>query len=143
MLYLRLMNDITLGASVTNVKQYWEEFSSTYRSITSAGQANRLELKDMLNEISVTNLAHKFPTCERNGVDQGVHNVLVHTNLIPFLKTFKQHDSPVVNMQGGMASVKLDGELMVVHNARGVKTAVAHQYDRNKELMEHLFQRVR
>eukprot|EP01037_Dinobryon_pediforme_P032618 gene32618-37651_t len=28
-------------------------------------------------------LDNSFPQCERNGVDQGVHNVLVHTNRIP------------------------------------------------------------
>ncbi len=37
------------------------------------------------NLISVSSLVpeNNFPRCERNGVDQGAHNVLVHTNQIP------------------------------------------------------------
>ena len=41
----------------------------------------------------------QFPSCERNGVDQGVHNVLVHKQLIRSLTIWSQYDSPVMNLQ--------------------------------------------
>ncbi len=49
----------------------------------------------------------KFPHCERNGVDQGVHNVLVHTGALKHLhvKQWGQADGPVANMQARMATI--------------------------------------
>lgn len=79
-----------------------------------------------------------FPTCERNGVDQGVHNVLVHQKKIPNLTIWNQRDGPVVNMQAEM--YRLNG--MEVKNMEGQLVAVAHQYDRNQELQKLLFKEV-
>jgi hypothetical protein len=80
----------------------------------------------------------KFPTCERNGVDQGVHNVLVHTDKIKNMKIWSQSNSPVLNLQAKMARV----EGMVVKNNHGDLVAVVHQYDRYPDLQRELFKEV-
>lgn len=80
----------------------------------------------------------KFPTCERNGVDQGVHNVLVHTNKIKNVKIWSQSNSPVLNLQAKMARV--NGK--TVQNNHGDIAAVVHQYDRYPDLQKELFKEV-
>lgn len=77
----------------------------------------------------------KFPRCERNGVDQGIHNVLVHKKLVSFLKIFSQSDGPVANLQAQRARVR-DGE---VFNQNGDLVPVVHQYDRRPDLQKALF----
>jgi len=77
----------------------------------------------------------KFPRCERNGVDQGIHNVLVHKKVISFLKIFSQSDGPVANLQAQRARVR-DGE---VFNQNGDLVPVVHQYDRRPDLQKALF----
>jgi hypothetical protein len=79
---------------------------------------------------------HKFPQCERNGVDQGAHNVLVHSKLIAGLKVLGQAEGPVANMQAKLAIVRGGKE---VFNKKGEKYAVVHQYDRHPVLQKHLF----
>ena len=81
----------------------------------------------------------KFPTCERNGVDQGVHNVLVHTKRIENLKIFSQASSPVLNLQARIAVV--DEHRGIVRNKAGKVAAVVHQYDRFPSLQKALFER--
>ena len=81
----------------------------------------------------------KFPSCERNGVDQGVHNVLVHKNKIPNLKIWGQRDGPVANMQAEL--YRLTG--MKVRNKMRDLVPVAHQYDRNHDLQNKLFREVK
>jgi hypothetical protein len=76
-----------------------------------------------------------FPQCERNGVDQGIHNVLVHKGMIKNMKIFSQRDSQVVNLQAKTARVS--GKLVL--NVNGDKVAVVHQYDRYPELQKALF----
>ncbi|CAE7570437.1 unnamed protein product, partial [Symbiodinium microadriaticum] len=77
----------------------------------------------------------KFPTCERNGVDQGVHNVLVHTQKIKNMKIWGQSESPVLNLQAKMARVS--GRTVL--NNKGELAAVVHQYDRYPDLQKQLF----
>ena len=79
----------------------------------------------------------RFPNCERNGVDQGVHNVLVYTARLPHLRIFDQTSGPVANLQAGKAIVRGTSVL----NAAGNKVAVVHQYDRNAALQKMLFRR--
>ena len=81
----------------------------------------------------------KFPSCERNGVDQGVHNVLIHKNRIPHTTVWRQQDSLVLNMQAGMYSLRNGIEIL---NRNGVRAAVCHQYDRNPDLQKQLFKEV-
>lgn len=40
-----------------------------------------------------------FPQCERNGVDQGVHNVILGLNLLPEMKLLKEKDIRITNLQ--------------------------------------------
>jgi len=79
-----------------------------------------------------------FPKCERNGVDQGIHNVLVHTNQIKNFRIFNQATSPVLNLQARIANV--DEKNGIVRNKEGRIAAVVHQYDRFPVLQQTLFQ---
>ena len=96
-------------------------------------------------------VAGKFPHCERNGVDQGTHNVLVHTGALDHLGLRKwsqsESASPVANMQARLAEVSCAGEgeerTCRVLNKAGIPVAVVHQYDRYPDLQKYLFQKVR
>jgi len=142
MLYLRLMNDITTGIYSLSLAQYWYDYYLTYRSFVTGAPATEQAAREFSRGAPAIKLTPKFPSCERNGVDQGVHNQLVHSKCIPDVDRFWQNDGPVANMQGGQAVVKTEEGLMVVYNGRGQKVKVAHQYDRNKQLQAHLYKRV-
>ncbi|GMH87822.1 hypothetical protein TrST_g8529 [Triparma strigata] len=78
-----------------------------------------------------------FAQCERNGVDQGVHNVLIHTDkLTGSIYKYDQMSGPVANMQAKVMS--LTSDFRVVNNANG-DVPIMHQYDRYETLMTHLF----
>jgi len=79
----------------------------------------------------------KFPSCERNGVDQGAHNVLVYKGAIPRMKIWDQIEGPVSNLQAEQYQLKEN----VVFNRKGAKAAVVHQYDRSQILQRYLFKR--
>ena len=67
----------------------------------------------------------EFAQCERNGVDQGVHNVLIHTDRInsPLFK-YDQMSGPVANMQAKI--MKLTSDFRVVNNkVRGTENRKA------------------
>ena len=89
-----------------------------------------------------------FPQCERNGVDQGVHNVIVHTNMVPRIKVYSQSEGPVSNMQSKLydltSSITAKGdelkEVFTLHSRE--KVYIAHQYDRNTEFQSYLFKKV-
>ena len=93
-------------------------------------------------------LRGRFPTCERNGVDQGAHNVLVHSGALEHLhlRQWGQADGPVANMQARQAKIDCTGEgddkQCTVRNKAGVVVAVVHQYDRYPELQQYLFKKV-
>lgn len=80
----------------------------------------------------------KFPSCERNGVDQGVHNVIMHKNLIPNIRLIPQSSSMVMNMQAKKATISSD---FIVRNFLGNAVSVVHQYDRYPELQNFLFKK--
>ena len=128
------MNDITLGVSIDKISPYYDDYHSIYLSHTSNQPMSSTDSSLLSEKLPIKSLKHMFPKCERNG--------LVHLNLIPHMKTFKQADTPVSNMQGGLAQVKVENGIQVVYNKNGGKVAVAHQYDRNKELTNHLYKRV-
>lgn len=90
--------------------------------------------------------AHNFPSCERNGVDQGIHNVIVHLKLIPKIiihqetglvgnADYSRRGPFVVNMQ---ASTSFLVENSVVFDSYANAIPVVHQYDRNYDLHLHL-----
>jgi hypothetical protein len=81
---------------------------------------------------------NKFPSCERNGVDQGIHNVLVHTKQIQNLKIWSQSNSPVLNLQAKHAKV----QGILVKNLKDEIVPVVHQYDRYPDLQKALFREV-
>ena len=125
--YVRIMSDIVTGQR--------SDSSSSTSSSSSSYHA----------------LANNFPQCERNGVDQGAHNVLVHTGALDHLQVRKwgQTDGPVSNMQSRLAKLTCrDGSAdkqqssCTVQNRVGDTVAVVHQYDRYPELLRHLFQKV-
>jgi hypothetical protein len=82
----------------------------------------------------------KFPQCERNGVDQGVHNVLVYKQLIPHMKRWDQGSGPVANLQAKVA--KYNAGTNMITNRKNELSAVVHQYDRVPELQHYLFEKV-
>ncbi|CAM9713655.1 unnamed protein product, partial [Phaeothamnion confervicola] len=85
-------------------------------------------------------LSEPLQRCERNGVDQGVHNYLIHIGAIPDVQTFGQESGPVANMQMyKLAGSSKDGSIPVVQNRAGKAVVVAHQYDRNKAFMAQVF----
>ena len=83
----------------------------------------------------------KFPTCERNGVDQGVHNVLIHRHLFPNVQIIPQHKAMVSNLQAKKHTY--DRRVQEVRNNNGDRVAIVHQYDRMHDLQEDLFHKVR
>lgn len=74
-----------------------------------------------------------FKNCERNGVDQGVHNVLVHDGRVQ-ARVIPQTDALIANLQARIANVKNN----LVYRAKdNQKVAVVHQYDRFPDLAKH------
>lgn len=71
-------------------------------------------------------LGKKFPQCERNGVDQGLHNVLVHLGRIPHLYIKSEDNFLITHLQ----SSKLTPTADILKSIDGKPYAVVHQYDR-------------
>ncbi len=71
-------------------------------------------------------------SCERNGVDQGMHNVLVWTGAIDNLHVVTQESGPIANMQSKLVEVTPE---KVVKNKKGQVMAVVHQYDRDMSVL--------
>lgn len=129
--YLLMMSQVVQGKAVPHSSNYLEEhiveqFSDEYKALVQ----NRKAIK------------HQFPKCERNGVDQGLHNVLVYNNAIPKMMKWDQSSGPVANMQAKVARIRkeADNELKV-YNRQNQLSAVVHQYDRNTALQQFLFER--
>jgi hypothetical protein len=101
----------------------------------SMGTTN--EVAAYLKTMSETMETEAFSKCERNGVDQGVHNVLVHTGRIDGLKVHDQASGWVANLQAGRAKITKN----VVLNQRGERVSVVHQYDRFKDLQASYFKK--
>jgi hypothetical protein len=88
-----------------------------------------------------SDMSRYFPTCERNGVDQGVHNVIVHLGLMQNVEFHSDMDFPLVNIQNSQmwnrAGLKLSELLystVVVGAQTDTKYAVIHQFDRISSL---------
>jgi hypothetical protein len=100
-------------------------------------------MEDIVLGLNKTELSResRFPGCERNGVDQGVHNVIVHTHALgtTAIKMYSQVDGPVANMQAGLARVFDDA---TVTNAQKQPVAIAHQYDRDGDLRDYYYETV-
>jgi hypothetical protein len=93
---------------------------------------------EYLSQMQETMETEQFAKCERNGVDQGVHNVLVHTNKLSHLTIKDQKSGWVANMQSGRAVIRPNNQVV---NQLGEKMAVVHQYDRFKDLQASYFKK--
>eukprot|EP01038_Epipyxis_sp_PR26KG_P009891 gene9891-13305_t len=81
-----------------------------------------------------------FPKCERNGVDQGVHNVIINLNLLQINKNmiFYPEDFPVINMQSAQSYLPSTDRPNLLLNNEGNKFSIVHQYDRNNDFQIQL-----
>ena len=127
--YLKSMNDLIMIGS-----------SSAFKSVSLSQPAY--------------SLSSFFPTCERNGVDQGIHNMLVRTPfMIPNLQLKSQHDqkATIVHMQSNILTSENPPQSSqsesqpdkkkkkrIVRNKGGELVSIVHQYDRDKELTSSL-----
>ena len=80
----------------------------------------------------------KFPSCERNGVDQGAHNVLIRQPYFDGVRIlFADDGALIVNLQSyNDVFVTVDDKLGLL-NDRSEVFAIVHQYDRNYALQMH------
>jgi len=124
--YDRVANNqiICSGVSMGDTSSVYEYLGLMSGVISNTGAASQA-------------LGSKFPDCERNGVDQGVHNVLVHQKMIPNMVTYDHQSGPVANLQARLSTVRG----MEVHNKQNEKVAVVHQYDRVPDLQRALFKK--
>eukprot|EP01031_Cornospumella_fuschlensis_P032101 gene32101-38820_t len=91
------------------------------------------------------NSFNKFPRCERNGVDQGLHNVLMHLGLLGganiHIHKHEHFSYPVINMQTAMLIVSHRVDKGKVYMSGGQLYSIVHQYDRHTELQQQLVTR--
>ena len=87
-------------------------------------------------------LSPYFPQCERNGVDQGIHNVLLHAGIVPGLQHHSQSTFPSVvsHMQSDLYAEVSTGTPPLVTSAggEGKPVSIVHQYDRVESLQKSL-----
>lgn len=83
-------------------------------------------------ELMAQEVARNPMGCERNGIDQGVHNVIVHQRRIQDLVAVENDEGWVATVQA-MRMVVRDSFGRVV-TARGQPYAVVHQWDRSPAL---------
>lgn len=106
--------------------------------VSIASMDTAIPYLQLMNDIILgKNSLGKFPSCERNGVDQGVHNVLVHKRMIPNLKVIKTREGLVSNMQARLVTVRD----LSVFSLKGELVPIAHQYDRYPDLQKLLFEK--
>lgn len=84
-------------------------------------------------------LRDDFAACERNGVDQGMHNVFVHLGMIEHMRTMDQAAGLVAHMQATPGRIVKPGFLVV--NAQDKPYAIVHQYDRDSSLTQEYLDR--
>lgn len=83
---------------------------------------------------------YKFPQCERNGVDQGTHNVVIYERLVPRIRVVYEEDMPFVNLQTSAYATynainPVEAWVQLSLATKGLRNAaVVHQYDRNHAL---------
>ncbi len=111
--------------------------------VTMGGIKRIVNYFNKMSQILLNNFpclaSNSFPLCERNGVDQGVHNVLLHLQYLSPVMVKYSDDFPIVNLQSSpelmmdKSNIKrLIGEPSIyMTKFPGVKYAVVHQYDRD------------
>lgn len=140
----------TIESCIWNSKWISKCFShSLYQSIKgssiscsgfSIGSGSKvLEYINLMSDILLgkTSLSKKYPFCEENGVDQGIHNVILSLGLIDNFDSIEEsrfdgNFAPVVHLQSSLISSDLDktlGKVTEIRNSHGLPPVV-HQYDR-------------
>ena len=100
----------------------------------SMGSMDRvLEYLDLMSRIMMGKsiLGNRFPKCERNGVDQGVHNVIINTGLLKSHTVHFESTFPLTHMQSTAAAAAYDPErpTFITLDSTNV-LSIVHQYDR-------------
>jgi hypothetical protein len=97
--------------------------------------------------IGESGLTERFPACEREGVDQGVHNVIVHLGLVPGMEAKSEVEFPLVNIHSsevwnnpGMLLENLQTHTYdrVLNSIHIQPLAVVHQYNSVASLSQEL-----
>lgn len=111
----------------------------------SIGSSSKLlEYINLMSDILLgkSHLSKKFPVCEENGVDQGIHNVILSLGLIEGFESIPDYYydaandnvSPVVNLQSSSVTSKYVEQGNKITEIRSVQSTslfpVVHQYDR-------------
>lgn len=92
-------------------------------------------IRDYLTRMVEFIVENPVPT---QGVDQGIHNVIIHDRLVSPLNPCPNQDGPFLSLEGGRAwSISDSGEVLL---GNGTVAPIVHQYDRHPEL-EALVQR--
>ena len=140
MLYLSYMVNILEGHYIIDTHGYIQQYKDIYHAYTHP----EVSLEDStlrLDQYKNTVIKHNFPSCERNGVDQGIHNVLVHNNILPYLTQHTMDKGLVIHVQSGEALLYLMRDY-VLYNTRGEKYSIIHQYDRKPYIKYHYYVKV-
>jgi hypothetical protein len=88
-------------------------------------------------------LTNRFPACERNGVDQGIHNVIIHLGLLEGVVIKTDGNFPIVNVQTNelfnapniplsamVLAVSTTDATTAITTTKNVPVTIVHQYDR-------------
>jgi hypothetical protein len=123
---------ISMG-SLSVMKRYMEIMNNILLGLQPLATSDTGTGKDPPSDPST-----RFPSCERNGVDQGIHNYLVYSGLFPLPITIHYPDSfPVINLQSSLElylpSTRDPSTIDMIPPQKG-QFAIVHQYDRNNEL---------
>jgi hypothetical protein len=129
--YIRIMNEILMGNSGLS-----PPIAGTPAGAASSSSLSSSALVASSVFSPVVLPTSKFPACERNGVDQGVHNYIIHSHLLPFEVSIKYPETfPVVNMQSATDILPVPDDITTVKMMlTGELYSILHQYDRNTEL---------
>lgn len=131
---------------------------------TSHSTANYVNVMGRILLGETHDLAHngaisksKFPLCERNGVDQGIHNVIIHLGLIDHVKINYEADFPLVHLQSTVTATlgspekyqherrqehiegKHKKERLVMAGISGITSSIVHQYDRHYQFQKYIY----
>jgi len=73
-----------------------------------------------------------FSSCERNGVDQGIHNVIIYDRNLPNVELLNLDSGFILNLQGWSKRDSVRNFENIQNDAGTVP--IVHQYDRNHDL---------
>lgn len=86
--------------------------------------------------IFVRTVVERDVPIEIPGMDQGIHNYLIYTGLLPVAKIYKNDDGPVFTVGLEQSLTRKKG---MIYNGRGVIPNIVHQYDRHWNTAKHYY----